>query len=109
LTAGAGRETADGAGEFLGILDRLAIDAGDDVTGLDAGLGRRTVRLRFRHQRAFRLLHAEAVGDVRRHRLDLDADPAAADRALVLELGDHALDRRSGIENAMPTLPPDGE
>src|SRR6476646_10088056 len=91
----AGRKTADGAGEFLGILDRLAVDGGDDVTGLDAGLGRRTIGLRFRHQRAFRLLHAEAVGDVRRHRLDLDTDPAAADRALVLELGNHALDRRS--------------
>ena len=36
-------------------------------------------------------LRSEAVGDIGRHRLNLDADPAAADRALVLELGDDAL------------------
>src|SRR5881396_321948 len=89
LDRGARRETADGAGEFLGVPDRLAIDRGDDVTRLNTGLGCRAIGLRFRHQRAFRLLHAEAIGNVRRHRLDLDTDPATADRALVLELGDH--------------------
>src|SRR6185369_11064291 len=40
----AGRKTANGAGKFLGILDRLAVDTSDDVTRLDAGLGRRTIR-----------------------------------------------------------------
>src|SRR5262249_40817612 len=52
----AGREPADGAREFLGILDRLAVDGGDHVARLDAGLGRRTVGLGVRNQRAFRLL-----------------------------------------------------
>src|SRR5258705_1296562 len=89
----AGRESADGAGEFPGILDRLAVYRRDHVAGFDAGLGRRTIGLRFRNQRAFSLFEAEAVGDVGRDRLYLDADPAAADRALVLELGNHALDR----------------
>ena len=32
------------------------------------------------------VLEAEAVGDVRRHRLDFDAEPAARDLAIVLEL-----------------------
>ena len=50
--------------------------------------------LRLGDQRALRLLQAEAVGDVRRHRLDLHADPAARHRALVLELGD---DRLHGV------------
>ena len=52
--------------------------------------------LRFGDQRAFRLLQAEAVGDILRHRLDLHADPAARDRAVVLELADHALDGVGG-------------
>src|SRR5664279_5206110 len=92
----AGREAADGAGEFARILDRLAIHRGDHVAGFNAGLGRRTVGLRFRNQRAFGLLEAETVGDVNRDRLNLDTDPAAADRALVLELRNHSLHGRGG-------------
>src|SRR5262249_257264 len=92
----AGRQPANGASEFAGILDRLAVDGSDHVTRLDAGLGRRTVVLRFRNQRAFSLLHTEAARDISRDSLNLHADPAAADRALVLELGDHALHRGSG-------------
>src|SRR6478735_2307634 len=90
------RKPADGASEFAGILDRFTVDRSDDVAGFDAGLGRGAIGLRFGYQRAFRLLQAEAVGDVSRHRLDLDTDPAAADRALVLELGNHVLHRGSG-------------
>ena len=85
----AGRKTADGAGEFAGILDGRAIHRGDDVTRFDAGFGGRTVGLGFGDQCAFRLLEAEAVGDVGCHRLNLDTDPATADRSLVLELGNH--------------------
>src|SRR6185312_14200205 len=83
-----------GAGELARILDALAVDLGDHVAGLDAGLGCGTIGLRLGDQRAFRLLQAEAVGDLLGHRLDLDADPAAADGALVLELGDDALHGR---------------
>src|SRR5258706_670722 len=88
------REAADGAGEFPGILDRLAIHRRDYVAGFDAGLGRRAIGLRFRNQSTLRLLQAKAVGDVGGDRLNLDADPAAADRALVLELGNHTFHGR---------------
>ena len=47
--------------------------------------------LRLGDERALVVLELEAVGDVRRDRLDLDAEPAAHDRAVVLELGDDAL------------------
>src|ERR1019366_8832466 len=90
----AGRETADGAGEFTGILDRLAVHRRDHVAGFDTGLRRRAVGLRFCNQCALRLLEPEAVGDVSRDRLNLDTDPAAADRALVLELRNHILHGR---------------
>src|SRR6202142_4420252 len=92
----AGREAADGAGEFAGILDRLAVHRGDHIAGFNAGLGRRTIGLRFRNQRAFGLLEAETVGDVSGDRLNLDTDPATADRALVLELRNHSLHGRCG-------------
>src|SRR5262249_38679746 len=39
----------------------------------------------------FRSFHAEALGNVGSDRLNLHADPAAADHALVLELGDDRL------------------
>src|SRR6202043_3474419 len=78
-------------GEIARILDFSAVDRGDDVTRLDAGLGRRTAVLRIIDHRAPRLLHAEAVGDVGGDGLDLNAEPAARDVALVLELGDHEL------------------
>src|SRR5258707_7451581 len=90
----AGGEAADGAGEFPVILDRLAIHRRDHVAGFNAGLGRRTIGLRFRNQSTLRLLQAKAVGDVGGDRLNLDADPAAADRALVLELGNHTFHGR---------------
>src|SRR6185437_9889804 len=83
------RHHADVAGEIARVLHRRAIDRGDNVTRLDSGLGRRAAVLRVVHHRAARLLHAEAVGDVGRHRLYLDAEPAARDIALVLELGNH--------------------
>src|ERR1700753_3353563 len=85
------RDHRDVAGEIARILDFGAVDRGDDVTRLDAGLGRRTAVLRIVDHRTPRLLQAEAVGDVSRHRLYLDAEPAAGDIALVLELGDHEL------------------
>ena len=72
---------------------RLAVDRDDHVAGLDAGLDRGAVLLRLGDQRALVVLEVEAVGDLLGHRLDLHADPAARDRALVLELGDHGLHR----------------
>src|SRR5438034_10879214 len=90
----AGARGIDRFAHVAGAGNVLAGESEDHVAGFNAGLGRRTVGLRFRHQRAFRFLEAEAVGDVGGDGLDLDADPAAADRALVLELGNYILDGR---------------
>src|SRR4029077_18508374 len=43
-------------------------------------------------QSAGRLFQPQAIGNIRRHRLDLHADPAARDSALVAQLRDNALD-----------------
>src|SRR5450631_3428349 len=92
----AGRKAADGAGEFAGILDGFTIYGRDHVAGLDAGLGSRAVGLRFRYQRAFSFSQTKAIRDILGYRLNLHADPATADGALILELCDHILHGRSG-------------
>ena len=103
------RETADGAGEFAGILDRFAIDAGDDVAGLDAGLGRRAIGCGSATSApsAFFMPRLSAISDVTgwiwtpiQPRL---TEPLSLSWAITL------LTVEAGIENAMPTLPPDGE
>ena len=99
LTVGAGRHHADGLRQFARVLDRLAVDRGDHVAGLDAGLGGRTCRLRLIDQRALGLLQAEAVGDVGGDRLDLHAEPGAVDVAVLLELRhDHLRGLRRDVE-----------
>ena len=60
-------------------------------------------------QRALGRLQAEALGDLRRDRLDLHADPAARDGALVLERGDHVLGDFGGNGEADADVPPEGE
>ncbi len=86
LHGSAGRQAADMAGKLAGVPDHGAIHRGNHVAGFDAGLGGRAARLRLGHQRALHALETEAVGNLGRDRLDLHADPAACDRALVLEL-----------------------
>src|SRR5581483_2990343 len=86
LDGNAGRHRTDTAREFARVMDIIAVDRGDDVAALDARLGRRTAGLRLGNQRAGRLLQTHAVGDIRRDRLDLHADPAARHRALVAKL-----------------------
>src|SRR5438067_9131055 len=63
---------------FLRRADRLLIDRQDDIAARQP-------------QRAVLSLQAEARGDGRRHLLDLDAEPAAADLAVLLELRDDGL------------------
>src|SRR6516165_5184063 len=87
---------ADLLGEVSGVFDRVAIDRGDHVTGHDAGLSGRTVRLRVGDERTVGCLETEIVGDFGGDGLDLHADPAAADLAVVLELSNDRLHRRSG-------------
>ena len=96
LHRGARRHRADLARQLARIADSRAIERGNDVATRDAGVGRRAVRLRLRDERAGGLLQAEAVGDLGRDRLDLDADPPAGDGTLVAQLGDDALHRLGG-------------
>src|SRR5262245_20147421 len=79
---------ADLPGEITGILDGVTVDGGDHIAGEDAGFRGGAVRLRLGDERAFGSFHAEALGDVGGDRLNLHAEPTAADHALVLELGD---------------------
>src|SRR6516162_7006734 len=93
---GAWRHAADLPGEVSGVFDRGAVDRRDHVTGHDAGFGGRAIRLRLGDQRALRGLETEIVGDFGGDGLDLHADPAAADLAVVLELSNDRLHGRSG-------------
>src|SRR5258708_4516323 len=91
------------AGRPLELLPRLlppadpplgdlgAVDRQDDAALLEAGLGAWAVGGDRRDQRAVLSWQAEARGDGRRHLLDLDAEPAAADLAVLLELRDDGL------------------
>src|SRR5690606_41876642 len=74
------------------VLDRLAVHRENDVTGLHAGSGRRTVLARLRDQGATGPRQAEAVGDVGAHVLDADAEEAAGDAAALDQLAGHLLD-----------------
>src|SRR5512132_1628142 len=65
---------------------RNSVEAEDDVALTYARLRRRAAFRDGGNQRAFRLVQAEAVGDLRGDRLDGDAQPAALHRALLLQL-----------------------
>src|SRR5215470_1373119 len=93
LDARAGIHRADLLGEITGILDRMAVDDSDDIPREDAGFGGGAVRLWLGDQRTFGSIHPEVFGNVGSDRLNLHAEPAAADHALVLELGDDRLHR----------------
>ena len=62
-----------------------------DIAVLEAGRRRRRILLDLRDERALGVLEVEAVGDILRHRLDLHAEPAARDLAVVLQLLHDAL------------------
>ena len=68
------------------VLDRRAVHRGDHVARRNAGFQCRAVGLRLGDDRAFGLFQAKAVGDFRRDRLDLDAQPRAIDEPVLLEL-----------------------
>src|SRR5262249_62137724 len=94
------RHHPDLASELTRVLDHRAIDRSDHVACGNAGLRRGAIGLRFGNERAFRLLEAEAIGDLRRDRLDLHAQPGPIDEAMVLELGhDHLCGFGGDIES----------
>ena len=76
----------DGSQQGRGIFHALAIDLGDDVTGFDAGLGRRFTVQDAGHQGTGGMFHAKGLGRVFIHVLDGHADPAAADLFAALDL-----------------------
>src|SRR6202008_1727084 len=77
---------ADQARQVARALDRLAVEADDDVGRLDAGLVGRAALLDRVHQRAARAVQPERGGEVARHFLDHHADAAAGDAALLAQL-----------------------
>ena len=91
LGVAAGCEAANDARDLPGILDRLTVYRGNDVTRFNSTLGGGSVFLALCHQRALGLLQTQAVRDILRYRLNLNPDPAAANGSFVLELSDHDL------------------
>src|SRR2546425_2507935 len=77
---------ADQARQVARILHRLAVEADDDVGGLDSRLVGRAALLDGVHQRAARTIQPEGGRKVARHFLDHHADAAARDPALVAQL-----------------------
>ena len=78
---GVGREAGDLAGEVAAVGDLAAVDGQDRVAVLEAGLGGGARRGDLGDERALGLAQAQARGRVLVDVLDLDAEPAAADRA----------------------------
>jgi hypothetical protein len=68
------------------ILDRVAIERCYDVAGLDSCFGRGAVRLGLGDERTLRALETQIIGNLRRHRLNLYAEPAARDVSFFAEL-----------------------
>src|SRR5207245_2628623 len=83
---GTGASRADQARQVARILHRLAVEADDDVRGLDSRLVGRAALLDGVDQRAARTLQPEGGRKVARHLLDHHADAAARDAALVAQL-----------------------
>src|SRR5690606_4410798 len=86
-----GSNASDLARQITRILHGFAIDCRDHVAGLDASLGSRAILLRRSDECALLFGKAERSGDILRHRLYLDADPATFHRALLDELVNNLL------------------
>ena len=67
----------------------MAVEAEHDIAALDATLACRAVLVRARDQRAFGLRQSERLREVRRHFLNLDAQPSAHDAPMRLQLIHH--------------------
>src|SRR6185437_4643246 len=84
--ARAGADARDLHRQLGRILERLAVELEDHVTGLDTGLLGRAALLDARYQRALRLRQAEGVGQPLGDVLDHDAELAARHVAAGLQL-----------------------
>ncbi len=93
---GVGCQRANATGQFACILDRIAIDRGDDITLLDAGLVTGRTRLRSHDERTLGFGEAERFGDILADRLDLHAKPAALDLTVLHQILNHILGNGCG-------------
>src|ERR1043165_7255858 len=92
----AGLDLRDERRELARLVDRLAVEADDDVAGLEAGLLRRAAGLDLGDERAARSVEAEGLGERRRYFLHADAEASALDLAVREQLlldADRRIDR----------------
>ena len=73
------------------IFDGFAVDRIDHIAGDDAGFAGGAVCDRFGDESTAGLLEPKDIGESRRQRLKLRAEPTARDRSLILELRDHGI------------------
>jgi len=98
----AGLEGGDVAQQLVGILHRLVAHGGDDITGLDPGLGCGFPFDDRRDQGALVIVHPQGLGGVFVNVLDGDAEPAALDGLALAQLGDDVLGHGGGDGKADP-------
>ena len=92
-------------------VDLVAVEGQDDVALLEPRLGRPgSFGTTSATSAPFGSSRPSAGGDLRRHLLDLHAEPAALDRAVLAQAASiTGLARLDGMAKPMPTLPPLGE
>src|SRR5262249_17562059 len=86
-----GGKGGDLAREIARVLDHVAVDRRDDVSGLEAGFGSGALWFGGRDKGAGSLLNPEALGELSGERLHLDADPAALHVSTLAQLRYHRL------------------
>src|SRR5260221_3575485 len=88
--------------QIVKLLDLMPIELDDDIALRDAGTCCRAVCRDVGNECAALAGQAEAAGDFRRHLLDLNAEPAAVNLAVLAQLRDHSLGevRRDGEADA---------
>ena len=97
--------------EGVGVVDRLAVDDDDQVAGLEAGARGGAAAVHGGDQRAGRPLEAEALGDLRRHRLQPGAEPGPLAPRCRRSCAEATTTRTmlAGIAKPMPCEPPERE
>jgi hypothetical protein len=92
-----------------GLLNRLAVEFGDDVARLYARLVSRRAALDAAHQCALRLAQADGFGHVLGHLVDLHADAPARDGPVARNWSLTRMASSMGMANEMPMKPPERE
>ncbi len=95
-------QCGDQARQFVRSIDERAIDLGNHIPGLNT---RQCCRVPFKHlvdQHAFVLIYAEFAREIRRQRLQADAQPGSHDLPLCDQLVHHLLGHVGGDRKADP-------